>query len=160
MTCYPECIYPITIYTTVQFRRMEATMMHTAMTGAANSLDAHESPGRQSLEDIQGPSKASLGLMSPIAWDAIWGPGLASGAALDDVWGPRLVSGAALDAVRGPRLVSRAALDAIRGLGPRASIQGLGPRASVWGLGPRARSPRLGSHIGFLNHFKNFTSNF
>ena len=83
-------------------------MMHTAVAGAANSLDAHESPGRQSLEDIWGPSKASPGLVSPIAWDAIRGPGLASGAALDDVRGPRLVSGAALDAVRGPGPASRA----------------------------------------------------
>ena len=35
-------------------------MMHTAMTVAANSVDAHESPGRQSLEDILGPFGAGV----------------------------------------------------------------------------------------------------
>ena len=48
-------------------------MMHTAVTVAANSLDAHERPGRQSLEDIWGPSKAGPGLMSPIATDNVRG---------------------------------------------------------------------------------------
>ena len=47
--------------------------MHTAVTVAANSLDAHGSPGRQSLEDIQRPSEAGLGLVSPIATDNIQG---------------------------------------------------------------------------------------
>ena len=42
--------------TSVKVRLVEVTMMHTAMTVAANSVDAHESPGRQSLEDILGPS--------------------------------------------------------------------------------------------------------
>ena len=95
--------------TSVQFRLVEVTMMHTAVTLAANSLDAHESPGRQSLEDIWGPSEAGLGLVSPIATDnsrgslgccpgpgaSVWGslgccpgPGASSGAALDAVWGP------------------------------------------------------------------------
>ena len=120
--------------TTVQFRLVEVTMMHTAVTVAANSLDAHESPGRQSLEDIQGPSEASPGLVSPIAWDAIRGPGLVSRAALDVIWGLRLVSEAALDAIRGPRLVSGAALDAIWGPGPASG-------ARVWGPGPKARQP-------------------
>ena len=59
--------------TTVQFRRVEATMMHTAVTVAANSLDAHESPRRQSLEDIWGPSEAGSGLVSPIATDNVQG---------------------------------------------------------------------------------------
>ena len=46
--------------TSVKVRLVEVTMMHTAVTVAANSLDAHESPGRQSLEDIQGPSRAGV----------------------------------------------------------------------------------------------------
>ena len=80
--------------TSVQFRLVEVTMMHTAVTVAANSLDAHESPGRQSLEDIRRPSEAGPGLVSPIATDNIQGslgcclgPGASSGAALDAVWG-------------------------------------------------------------------------
>ena len=51
--------------TTVQFRRVEVMMMHTAVTVAANSLDAHESPGRQAMEDIWGPSEAGVGLGHP-----------------------------------------------------------------------------------------------
>ena len=56
----PE-VYPSNnhIYRT-SVRLMEVTMMHTAMTVAANSVDAHESPGRQSLEDILGPSGAGV----------------------------------------------------------------------------------------------------
>ena len=46
--------------TSVKVRLVEVTMMHTAVTVAANSLDAHESPGRQSLEDIRGPSGAGV----------------------------------------------------------------------------------------------------
>ena len=68
-----------------------------------------------------------------------------SGAALDDVRGPGLVSGAALDAVWGLGLVSGAALDAVRG---------------IRGIHGGIRGPGLGSHIGFLNHFKIFTGNF
>ena len=81
-----------------------------------------------------------------------------SGAALDDVRGPGLVSRAALDAVRGwclaalddirgPGLVSGAALDVVRGI-----------RGIVCGI--CSPGPGLGSHIGFLNHFKIFTGNF
>ena len=47
--------------TSVQFRLVEVMMMHTVVTVAANSLDAHESPGRQSLEYIRGPSEAWSG---------------------------------------------------------------------------------------------------
>ena len=46
--------------TSVKVSMVELTMMHTAMTVAANSLDAHESPGRQSLEDILGPFGAGV----------------------------------------------------------------------------------------------------
>ena len=46
--------------TAVKVRLVEVTMMHTAMTVAANSVDAHESPGRQSSEDILGPSGAGV----------------------------------------------------------------------------------------------------
>ena len=80
--------------------------MHTAMTVAANSVDAHESPGRQSLEDIWGWCHQQPQIMSGAALDDVRGPGLVSRPALDDVQGPGLVSGAALDAVRGPGLVS------------------------------------------------------
>ena len=89
-------------------------------------------------------------------------------AALDDVWGPGLVSGAALDDVQGPGLVSGAALDGVRGPGPGAGVRGScgcspgHPRCHPWHprhLGP-VRGPGLGSHIGFLNHFKIFTGNF
>ena len=59
--------------TSVQFRLVEVTMMHTAVTVAANSVDAHESPGRQSSEDIRGPSEAGPGLVSPIATDNVRG---------------------------------------------------------------------------------------
>ena len=55
------------------------------------------------------------------------------------------MSGAASDEVRGPGLVSGAALDAVRGL--RSIVRSI-------------RGPGLGSHIGFLNHFKIFTGNF
>ena len=46
--------------TSVKVRLVEVTMMHTAMTVAANSVDAHESPGKQSVEDILGPSGAGV----------------------------------------------------------------------------------------------------
>ena len=89
--------------------------------------------------------------MSGAAWDDVRGPGLVSGAALDDVQGPGLVSGAALDDVQGPGLVSGAAVDAVRGI--CGIVRGIhGPSG--------ARGPGLGSHIGFLNHFKIFTGNF
>ena len=58
----PE-VYPSNnhIYrTSVKVRLVEVTMMHTAMTVAANSVDAHESPGRQSLEDILCPFGAGV----------------------------------------------------------------------------------------------------
>lgn len=58
----PE-VYPSNnhIYrTSVKVRLVEVTMMHTAMTVAANSVDAHESPGRQSLEDILCPAGAGV----------------------------------------------------------------------------------------------------
>ena len=85
-------------------------MMHTAVTVAANSLDAHESPGRQSLEDIRGPSEAGLGLVSPIATDNVRGSlGCCPGPGAS-VWG-------SLGYSPGPRVSSRAALDAVRGLG-------------------------------------------
>ena len=86
--------------------------------------------------------------MSGAALYDVRGPGLVSGAALDPVQGPGLVSGAALDDILGPGLVFGAALDAVHG------ICGIvrGPSG--------ARGPGLGSHIGFLNHFKISTGNF
>ena len=83
--------------------------------------------------------------MTRAALDGVQGPGLVSRAALDDVQGPGLVSGAALDGVRGSRGCSPGHLRCH----PRR------PRHP----GP-VRGPGLGSHIGFLNHFKIFTGNF
>ena len=123
--------------TTVQFRLVEVTMMHTAVTVAANSLDAHESPGRQSLEDILGPSEAGPGLVSPIATDNIWG---SLGCCPGQPW---MRSGA--------QGIVQGSLGCC--LGPRASS---GAQGTIRGI----QGPRLVSHIGFLNHFKSFTGNF
>ena len=75
-------------------------------------------------------------------------------AALDDVRGPGLVSGAALDDVQGPGLVSGAALDGVWGWCPGQPWMQSGVSAAS------GAHPGLGSHIGFLNHFKIFTGNF
>ena len=73
--------------------------MHTAVTVAANSLDAHESPGRQSLEDAgccPGPGASVRGSLGCCVGPGASvrgslgcgpGPGASSGAALDAVWG-------------------------------------------------------------------------
>ena len=137
MTCYQECIHPITI--TIQFRLVEVTMMHTAVIVAANSLDAHESPGRQSLEDIWGPSESGPGLVSPIATDNVqgsFGCCPVPGASVQGSLGCHLGPGHHL----GQPWMRSGAQGVIRGI---RGIQG----------------PRLVGHIGFLNHFKSFTGN-
>ena len=128
--------------TTVQFRLVEVMMMHTAVTVAANSLDAHVSPGRQSSEDIRGPSEAGLGLVSPIATDNIrgslgccLGPGASVWGSLGCCLGPGASVWGSLGCCLGPRASSRAALDAVQGLG---HLGHLGPKASqpYWILEP------------------------
>ena len=66
---------------------------------------------------------------------------------LSGAWGWCL---AALADIRGPGLVSGAALDAVRGI--RGIVRGIRGPSGARGLG-------LGSHIGFLNHFKIVTGN-
>ena len=114
-------------------------------------------------------SWAHLGLVSPTATDNVRGslgfvrgPGLLSGGSLGCCPGPGAgVRGslgccpgargwclAALDDIRGPGLVSGAAF----GCSPRH------PRHRPRHPRP-VRGPGLGSHIGFLNHFKISTGN-